>query len=113
MIEAIQHAYYLESRNPSDDATLTALAQDIGLDTTRFTELLNADDTQQTLNAEMQQARTLGVSGFPSLRLHVNDTVWSIAIDYNNPAAMLENILLLIDHGTDSPKKPGLGPVDL
>ena len=36
MIEAIQHAYYLDARNPSDVATLTDLAGTIGLDRERF-----------------------------------------------------------------------------
>ena len=36
MFEAIQRAYYQEARNPSDNATLVALADEIGLDKRRF-----------------------------------------------------------------------------
>ena len=32
MISAIQHAYYLQARNPSNADTLIALAAEIGLD---------------------------------------------------------------------------------
>ena len=35
MIEAIQRAYYLEARNPSDRSTLLDLADNLGLDPDR------------------------------------------------------------------------------
>ena len=103
MIEAIQHAYYLQSKNPSDNATLVALAESIGLHTTQFAKLLNAGETQQALNAEMQQARTLGATSFPSLRLQEGDTTWPIATDYNDAHTMLKRILSLKSRETTPP----------
>ncbi|MEH6582582.1 MAG: DsbA family protein, partial [Halioglobus sp.] len=38
MIDAIQQAYYLRAMNPSDNSTLIALASELGLDVTQFSE---------------------------------------------------------------------------
>ncbi len=96
MIEAIQRAYYLQARNPSDDTTLVALARELGLDDERFADLLNADQTQHALDQEMAQARALGASSFPSLRLRSGDTLWPIAVDYSDASAMRDAIEQLL-----------------
>ncbi len=69
MIEAIQHAYYRDARNPSDSSTLIALAVELGLDESRFTQLLTAPETEVALQADLALCRELSVSGFPSLVL--------------------------------------------
>ena len=46
MIEAIQTAYYLKARNPSDRTTLIELAQDLGLDVEQFAHDLDHPNTQ-------------------------------------------------------------------
>jgi putative protein-disulfide isomerase len=43
MIEAIQQAYYLDARNPSDVDTLIDLAAEIGLDRERFSGEISGD----------------------------------------------------------------------
>jgi len=95
MIHAIQRAYYLQARNPSDTDTLVAIAQQLGLDTERFAAALDADSTQQLLDAEMAMARQLGADSFPSLRLQIAGSVWPIAVAYTNAEAMLESITQL------------------
>lgn len=92
MTEAIQRAYYLEARNPSDRDTLIALATEIGADADRFAHALDAPDTQRTLDAEMTRARAMGISAFPSLVLHHKGRQAPIAVDYTNPSAMLSPI---------------------
>ena len=67
MIKLIQTAYYLKAKNPSDDETLIALAVDLGLDKSQFTQDLNSPETQQQLQKEIQFSRTIGAQGFPSL----------------------------------------------
>ncbi len=69
MIEAIQHAYYRDARNPSDNSTLIALAVELGLDEARFSQLLTAPETEAALQADLALCLELGVSGFPSLVL--------------------------------------------
>lgn len=89
MIEQIQHAYYLQARNPSDLDTLTQCATDIGIAADVFSERMQAIQQQQLLEQEVQQARQLGLNSFPSLALHNHQQIVSINIDYQNPDSMM------------------------
>ena len=84
MYLAIQQAYYLNAKNPSDIDILTELAGDIGLDKTTFLTELTSDEIQSALLSEIEQARSLPINGFPSLVLHVEGDVYPIAINYHN-----------------------------
>ena len=97
MIGAIQRAYYLDARNPSDDTTLISLASDLGLDGERFATLLNDDATQATLTAEIEAAQRIGATSFPSLRLQVDASYQPIDVDYNAAAPMLDAIQAALD----------------
>ncbi|PVV17194.1 MAG: hypothetical protein B6D74_18595 [gamma proteobacterium symbiont of Ctena orbiculata] len=97
MILAIQQAYYLEARNPSDDSTLGELAREIGLDEQRFNELLNHQATQQKLETEIAETLRLGVRSFPSLVLQLGQGMWPVAVDYLTPEPMLEQIRNILD----------------
>ncbi|MCB1725426.1 MAG: DsbA family protein [Gammaproteobacteria bacterium] len=92
MIDAIQRAYYLDARNPSDDDTLISLAHGIGLDRTRFAGELHAAETQAELDAEMAETRRIGADSFPSLRLRIGAAYWPVAVHYTDPAPMLETL---------------------
>lgn len=92
MTYAIQTAYYLNAKNPSDDSTLIELAQHIGLDPVEFADALNSTKTQQVLADEIDFSRTLGVQGFPSLMLITNNTTQPIKVDYTDPKSMLDLI---------------------
>ena len=93
MIRAIQEAYYLQARNPSEDAVLVALATELGLSADAFAQRLNAPQTQQALDAEIAETQHLGVTGFPSLILETGPASrWPIAVDYTDPEAMLRTI---------------------
>ncbi len=96
MILAIQHAYYLQARNPSDRETLIALADEIGLDPVRFGGWLDDPQTQALLEQEMRHARRIGADSFPSLRLQADETVWPVSVNYQEPAAMLAEIEALL-----------------
>jgi len=93
MILAIQQAYYLQARNPSDETVLIELAAALALDVDRFRAELNAPVTQAVLNADMQLAQQLGVQGFPGLVFKDNRGVQHIGIDYNDADAMVDSIL--------------------
>ncbi|RLL56026.1 DsbA family protein [Mariprofundus sp. EBB-1] len=83
MIHAIQKAYYLEARNPSDDGVLMDLAQQLALNVGQFHLDLNAGQTQALLLQDIRAGQALGACGFPSLVLQKGDRVHSIAVDYN------------------------------
>ena len=69
MFAGIQRAYYLEARNPSDEATLIALADELGLDTDKFCSLLNSEATIARLTEHLKLRDRLGAQGFPTLVL--------------------------------------------
>ncbi len=97
MILAIQEGYYLDAKNPSDDAVLIGFAQDLGLNIAMFSEQLNHHKTQTQLLDEIKQGQQLGAQGFPSLILQRAGTRHFIPIDYNHADVTLNNILLILE----------------
>ncbi len=92
MITAIQHAYYLNARNPSDDATLIELAKNLGLDTARFSHDLNDPTTQRELELQIALGQSLGAQGFPSLVYSDHTGKHLIHYDYLDPNITLSAI---------------------
>jgi putative protein-disulfide isomerase len=99
MIAAIQRAYYLEARNPSNEDTLIELAIETGLDAGRFAQLLDDDDTHGGLAEELAHARSIGADSFPSLRLLIGTDAWPVPVDYNGTASMLDTVNSLLAKG--------------
>ncbi|MCB1775193.1 MAG: DsbA family protein [Gammaproteobacteria bacterium] len=97
MITAIQQAYYLQARNPSNTETLVELAIELGLDGDRFARLLDDQDTRGELSRERQQAHALGADSFPSLRLLIGTSAWQVPVDYSGTASMLDTMNSLLD----------------
>ena len=92
MIRAIQIAYYQQAKNPSLAETLHACAHKIGLDVSTFIEDLKSSAIENELQQQIQQARSMDVYSYPSLRLVNNNAVFPIAIDYLNHQTMLNAI---------------------
>jgi putative protein-disulfide isomerase len=96
MISAIQKAYYLDAKNPSDTSVLIELAESIGIDKEAFADALKSDAVQQLLEQNIQAFRefsaSLGVSGFPSLVMKTDKGFTVIPIDYNDPNVSLAAI---------------------
>lgn len=95
MTQAIQSAYYTQALNPSETATLTGLAAAVGLDVRRFANDLGSPAVELQLQQELEQARRLGVSSFPSLVLLVGGSGWPIPVDYIDYHSMLATIELV------------------
>ncbi|MFT5117978.1 MAG: putative protein-disulfide isomerase [Kiritimatiellia bacterium] len=96
MTLAIQHAYYLQAKNPSDEEVLRGCAESIGINVARFTNSLGSDAVQQLLQADITRYHSLaeqaGASGFPSLVLSTEGRSIGILIDYSNAQASLNFI---------------------
>ena len=92
MIWAIQQAYYLQARNPSDTSTLTELAIEIGLDKDKFTQDIQSTKTDEQLRQEIKRSRQLGLNSFPSLLLELGNQQIIIEADYINADLMLKKI---------------------
>lgn len=82
MYLAIQEAYYLHAKNPSDNSTLITRAARLGLNTELFEQELNSQQRHQQLLNEIEEVRKMPIQGFPSLVLAVNNEYISIPIDY-------------------------------
>lgn len=93
MLTAIQHAYYLQARNPSNSDVLSEIAADIGLNVSHFIEQLTSEKLQKQLIDEVDMARTLPIRGFPSLVLFHNNQYLGIAIDYKNWQSSFDSII--------------------
>ena len=92
MILAIQQAYYLQARNPSDRDTLIELADGLGLDRRRFARDLDSERLQTRLLEEIGQARRLGADGFPSLVLVDGGRTRLLQLDYRDPDVVLAQL---------------------
>lgn len=53
MLRAIQHAYYLQARNPSDSEVLIAIAAEIGLDEAQFLQDFQSEALNQQFMEEL------------------------------------------------------------
>ena len=69
MLKAIQHAYYLQAKNPSELSVLVSLAEQLGLDTQQFSDDMQSEVCQDVLLKEIELCRDIGVHSFPSLVL--------------------------------------------
>lgn len=83
MSQAIQQAYYLEAKNPSDTGTLIECAASIGLDEIQFSELLSSEQIDSKLNSELAFCKSLGIQGFPALLLVNNEVITPLALGYS------------------------------
>lgn len=99
MLGAIQHAYYLQARNPSDKTTLRQLAMEIGIDDGAFAEALESPRIARQLEAEMDRAAVLGVDSYPSLVLQLDDHFRPLTVDYRDANNMLANIEWMLEEG--------------
>lgn len=96
MTQAIQHAYYQEARNPSNNTTLVELAEELNLSVSEFEKDLTSDEVQNQLIKEMHLARELYAESFPNLVLKIESKIFTIPINYNNNQIMMDDIQKII-----------------
>ncbi|WP_261842042.1 DsbA family protein [Aliamphritea ceti] len=82
MIKAIQEAYYLQAKNPSDASTLIELAAELQLNEVRFAEVLQSTETEQTLQSDLRFSHSIGVQGFPFLAYQSDTGIEPLAVGY-------------------------------
>ncbi len=92
IILAIQAAYYLDARNPSEISTLVEIATSIGLEPVRFAKDLNSSQTNAELQYQMEFGHSIGIHQFPSLVLKHHDQYTRIKINYRDPSVTVRTI---------------------
>ncbi len=77
VFQAIQHAYYQEAQNPSDEDVLLSAGEKAQFDRGSFQDQLRSPDVEEELQRHLQERSALGVSvgatGFPTLALREGD----------------------------------------
>lgn len=106
MIHAIQKAYYLEARNPSDTTTLVQLAGVLGMDEATFEEELLGAAVEHQLQSEISMAREAPIQGFPGLVVQAGEALYPIRTDYRDATPMLRQIEAVRRHTANA---SGLG----
>jgi putative protein-disulfide isomerase len=97
MAQAVQQAYYLEAKNPSDSSVLTALATSIGIDATEFSIQLDAENTHQQLKQHMMISQQLDVSGFPALRAVKDQQAIRVSDGYCSSEEVIKRLREIIE----------------
>ena len=92
MILAIQQAYYLDAKNPSNEDVLIQLAANIGLNADTFIRDFKSKTCHDRLERELLLTRKLYVSSFPALVLSNGTVDTVIHIDYSNSDHILKQI---------------------
>ncbi len=96
MNNALQEAYYLKAKNPSDVEVHLELASELGLDEVQFAADLASDKLEAAFNEELQFARSLPISGFPSMVLVHNEQAYVIPLDYQDCRGAIDTISEII-----------------
>ena len=99
MIEAIQNAYYLNARNPSNPETLSDLATELGLNRRLFVDEFGSMQTATELQRQLTLRRQLNVWSFPSLVLQQTSRLTAIKHDYHDHQATLAEIKACMERG--------------
>ncbi len=86
MFAGIQRAYYLEARNPSDEATLVGVAEALGLESGEFVKALRSPGILAGLRRDFDLKESLGVRGFPALALRSGREVTVLCRGWIPPA---------------------------
>jgi putative protein-disulfide isomerase len=101
---ALQQAFYADNADLTEPAVLADLAADAGIDRSRFAELFASDEMRSATLGDFQTARSLGVTGFPTVVACDDDAYAYLTVGYQ-PYEGLQPILEnWLEHGFD--RKP-------
>ena len=75
IFRALQEAYYLEARNPSDLQTLVEVAQEQGLDPKAFRAAVASTQVQEAFQRDRKFCERIGMRAFPSLAVRQGGAV--------------------------------------
>jgi len=96
MITAIQQAYYLQAKNPSEFDVLVALAEQLNLDKQQFIADMQSEALNQQLMEQIEFARSLPIQGFPSLVFSQQGQQQALPLDYLDAQVTLEHLARLM-----------------
>lgn len=65
--DALQHAFYAQGKDITQEAIIAEVIASVGIDKTAFLENFHSDAMKKAAAADKQKARTYGVNSFPTL----------------------------------------------
>ena len=98
MVRAIQDAYYQQGQNVWRAEVLIQLAEDLGLDRTKFSLALDSNAIRQAHEREVNATYAMGVQGYPSLVWQDGEQRGLLPIDYANPQTVLDVVNQLLSN---------------
>ena len=93
MLLAIQQAYYLQAKNPSDPDVLAEAATQLGLDRQDFIEMMHAEQCHRQLHEEIAFCRKINMNSFPGLVLKQGKSYTLLNIDYTNSNTVINQVV--------------------
>ena len=90
MFDRIQHAYYLEAKNPSEIEVLCTLAVELDIDEEKFRADMASIEVEAELQAGFNTRRRIGAYSFPSLVLEADGKVQFLCEGYSSAQEVLQ-----------------------
>ena len=80
--ESISRSFYTENQDTTSLETFCGLAAEAGLDADTFAELFESDEMKEATKAEIEFAKRLGVTGFPTVVVREDERLAVLTIGW-------------------------------
>lgn len=91
-LAAVHRAFYAENRDVTDGGVLAEIAMDVGMDSTVFLNLFNDVTSVYETAGDFQNARQMGINGYPSVILRKDEEYSLLSAGYQSFDALQEPI---------------------
>lgn len=89
---ALARRFYAEAEDPTDLETLTAAAEEVGLDPEKFREIYRDGRTEELTRADFERARKAGVQGYPTVHVKSPAGQKVVSVGYQDWERFSENL---------------------
>lgn len=96
---ALQHRFYAAGEDPTDHATFLAAAQDAGIAAETFALAYDDPATEQMTRELFDFSRRLGIHGYPTLVLRLQDRLLAITRGYIPYDALRQRVAIAFQQG--------------
>ena len=97
--EAISRSFYSESKDTTDLETFKGLCPEVGLDADAFADAFASEDMQEATLDDFRFAKSLGVSGFPTVVVKEDDKMALLTAGYRPFEQLKPAIEDWLEHG--------------
>jgi putative protein-disulfide isomerase len=83
-LKSLQHAFYAEGKNTTDEKVLVSIAERFGIQRVNFLERFHSEEMKAKTKAHFIKARQFGVQVFPSTILQGPKGYYMLSKGYKN-----------------------------